>query len=193
MVGLFLIFTGFVSVASGEEPVRVSRDDCNLSFVVPKGVEYIEMRGVISAGEDECYVAFAYTGDLRVESVGNLPSTTEDWRAMTDFALTVKGISLVDSLAQIQSADGMLRKGLFKIISKEHVSLPGGDLYMFRFVAENSSKTMIDPREARGVVFVAGNNNRSIVFPFYSGWKLSGADKEREKIFRKLFSSIGFM
>lgn len=189
----FLFFMVFAGLVNSKEPGRILRDDCHLSFSVPKGVEYVEVDGAVATGKDECYLAFEYTGDLRIKLSGNMPAIPEDWRAMTDFSLTVKAVPVADSLAQLESADGVSQQGLFKIISREHVSLSGGDLYVVGYVATHPTKTMIKSNEVKGIIFVAGNNERSIAFPLYSGWRLSKVDKERERVLRDLFSSIRFI
>ncbi|TDQ97494.1 hypothetical protein [Paraburkholderia silvatlantica] len=182
----------WVGSACGKEAGRVSRDDCHLSFLTPKGVEYVEVDGVINTGKVECYIAFKYTGALRAKPSGRMPAVPEDWRAMTDFALTVKQTPVADSLAQIESTDGASQHGLFKMVSKEHISLPDGDLYIMSYAATKPTVNMANLNETKEMVFVAGNNARSIVFPLYSGNRLSNIEKKKESMFKSLFSSLHF-
>lgn len=187
-----LSFVTWASSAVGEESQRVLRDDCHLSFLVPKNVEYVEVDGAVLSGKDECYIAFKYTGDLRVKGFGRVPAMPEDWRAMTDFSLTVKAVPIANSLAQIESDDGAPQNGLFKVISQEHVSLRGGELYIVNYVAKNPTKNMVSKGETRETILVSGNSARSIVFQFYPGDRPGKAKKKKAQVFMDLFSSFQF-
>lgn len=68
--GSILCFMVFVCSASGKEPERVLRDDCHLSFVIPNGLEYVDVGHTIALGKDECYIPFLYTGKLRLKRTG---------------------------------------------------------------------------------------------------------------------------
>ena len=177
---------------SSKEPERVSRDDCHLSFLSPEGVEYIKVVGAFIAVNDECYIAFNYTGGLRVKPGRHMPAMPEDWRAMTDFALTVEKTPVTDSLAKIESADGAPQHGLFKMTSKDHVPLSGGDLYIVSYAATKPTANMIRFNETKEIIFVAGNNARSIVFQLYYGDRIYRAEKERGRVIRDIFLSLRF-
>ena len=184
-------FMAFVCAASGKEPVRVSRADCHLSFAIPNGFEYIDVKHPIMLGKDECYIPFLYTGRLRLKGTGAIPRMSDDWRALTDFSLTVEAVPVADSLAKIESARGAAQNGLFKMVSREHIRLSGGDLYIISYSAKKS--TAIDVGyQKRQLVFVAGDGARSTVFRLYYGNRTYKKGKEREREFRALFSSFHF-
>ncbi|WP_174972251.1 hypothetical protein [Burkholderia contaminans] len=181
----------FVCSANAKEPERVLRDDCHLSFSIPNGLEYVEVGRTITLGKDECYIPFLYTGKLRLKRTGPIPRMPEDWRALTDFALTVEAIPVADSLEQVESVDGAAQNGLFKMISKEHVQLSGGDLYIISYSAIKPTGTIIDYQNQQRV-FVAGNGARSTVFRLYYGDRTSKVGKERGHALKYLFSSFRF-
>lgn len=184
----FFVWAGVVK----SEPVeRDSVADCHLSFLAPSGLEYIELEGAIVLGKDECYLPFKYTGAMRSKLPGRIPSMPEDWRAMTDFSLTVEGIPLWENLNKIESNEGE-GGGLFKLIAKEHALLPGGDLYVLKYVAAAPTASMVKLRETRRLILVAGNDFRSVSYYLYSGGKLSAMEARREKAMRDLFASFHF-
>ncbi|WP_174970398.1 hypothetical protein [Burkholderia lata] len=115
----------------------------------------------------------------------------DDWRALTDFALTVEAIPVADSLAQVESADGAVQNGLFRVVSKEHVQLLGGDLYVISYSAIKPLGATIGYQKQQRV-FVAGNGDRSTIFRLYYGDRTSRVGKEREHAFKYLFSSFRF-
>ncbi len=184
-------FVGFVCSASGKEPERVLRDDCHLSFAIPNGLEYVDVGHTITLGKDECYIPFLYTGRLRLKRTGPMPRTPDDWRALTDFALTVEAIPVADSLAQVESAGGAAQNGQFRVVSKEHVQLSGGDLYIISYSAIKPTGTIIGYQKQQWV-FVAGNGVRSTVFRLYYGDRTSRVGKERGRALKYLFSSFRF-
>ncbi|WP_175730277.1 hypothetical protein [Burkholderia ambifaria] len=192
LLGLSIFgFMAFVGSASGKEPERVLRDDCHLSFAIPNGLEYVDAGHTIMLGKDECYIPFLYIGRLRLKRTGPMPRMPDDWRALTDFALTVEAIPLADRLAQVESADGAAQNGLFRAVSKEHVQLPGGDLYVISYSAIKPTGSVVGYQKQQ-LVFVAGNGTRSIVFRLYYGDRTSNVGKEREHAFKYLFSSFRF-
>jgi hypothetical protein len=186
------IFMAWVNSANARETERVQRDDCHLSFLAPANLEYVEVEDAIVTGKDKCYIAFKYTGNLRIKPNGHTPAMPEDWRTMTDFAITVKDTPLPESIAQVESADGAEQRGLFKLESKEHISLVGGDLYISRYSAIKPTKNMVNLHQTEKTVFIAGNNIHSVVFFMYSGNKLTKNDQEKANIFKDLFSSMHF-
>lgn len=187
-----LSFMSWIGSANGKEPKPVLRDDCHLSFLAPVDLEYIEVDGALTTGKDECYIAFKYAGDMRVKPSGRTPVMPEDWRAMTDFALTVKSVPLGEAIAQIESGDGAQQHGLFNLISKERIPLPGGDLYVLDYSAVNPTTSMIKLNQSKETIFVAGNNSQSLSFVLYSGDKLNDVGREKRKLFMGLFSSLRF-
>lgn len=194
---IFLVLSVFnfmvlASSADCKEPERVVRDDCHLSFLAPKRIEYIEMDGAQISGNNECYIAFRYTGNLKIKSRPNPPSTAEDWRWLTDFALTVKGESLGDSLAQIKSTEGLEQAGMFNLVSNEHFGVPGGEVYILHYSAVKPTKDMLRLNEAEETIFAAGNNFRSASYIQYTGVKMTKKDKEKATLYRSFFSSFGF-
>ncbi|WNC89833.1 hypothetical protein RI103_00275 [Paraburkholderia sp. FT54] len=138
-------------------------------------------------------MAFKYTGDMQTKPVGHIPAAPEDWRAMTDFSLTVKNISLLENLAKIESGDGAQQHGIFHLVSKKHIVLPGGGLYVLNYSAIKATANMKKLRQLKEMVFVAGNSVRSISFFLYSGNQLSGMEKMKNKMFMDLFSSFQFL
>lgn len=181
----------FVCVASGKEPERVSRADCHLSFAVPNGFEYVDVKHTITLGKDECYIPFLYTGRLALKRAGAIPRMSDDWRALTDFSLTVEAVPVADTLTKIESTAGAPQNGLFKMVSREHIRLSGGDLYIINYSAKEP--TAIDVGyQKRQLVFIAGNGAHSTVFRLYYGNRTYKVAKERERAFRGLFSSFRF-
>ncbi|MBC8726694.1 hypothetical protein F6X37_35985 [Paraburkholderia sp. 31.1] len=178
--------------ANAKESEGVTRNDCHLSFLVPTNLEYVEVEDAITTGKDECYLAFKYSGDMRIKPEGHVFSVPEDWRAMTDFALTVKSIPLLENIAQIESDDGAKQHGLFKLETKEHIPLPGGDLYISKYSAVKPTQKMVNLHQLEETVFVAGNSVHSVAFFLYSGSRLTKKDREKVMIFRDLFSSFRF-
>ncbi|VWC90290.1 hypothetical protein BLA18112_03267 [Burkholderia lata] len=180
-------FMIFVCSATAKEPERVLRDDCHLSFSIPNGLKYVDVGRTITLGKDECYIPFLYTGKLRLKRTGPIPRMSDDWRALTDFALTVEAIPVADSLEQIESVDGAAQNGLFKVISKEHVQLSGGDLYVISYSAIKPTGIIIGYQNQQRV-FVAGNGDCSTVLRLYYGDRTSRVGKEREHALKYLFS-----
>ncbi|CAM2164213.1 Transmembrane protein [Paraburkholderia sacchari] len=195
-IALFVLgilgFVACVSSVSGKEPGRVLRDDCHLSFLVPNGLEYIEMDDFQVAKNDECYIAFKYVGDLKIKSRPDPPSTAEDWRWLTDFALTVESTSLDEGLAKIKSAVGLEQNGMFRLVSNEHFLVPGGEMYVLHYLAVKPTKNMIRLNEEGVMIFIAGNDSRSVSYVQYTGGRLREKDKKKAAIYRNLFSSFRF-
>ncbi len=188
-----LSFVACTSQAVGREPGRVSRNDCHLSFVPSDNLQYIEVEDTVTTGNDECHIAFKYTGDMRVKRSGRRPAMPEDWRAMTDFSLTVTSIPLPKKLAEVNSDAGAQQHGLFELASKEHIQLSRGDLYILQYSAKKPSTNMIKLNESREIVFVAGNETRSVAFALYSGGRPTIKNSKEEKIIKDLFSSFIFL
>lgn len=186
-----LCFMAFVCSASGKEPERVLRDDCHLSFAIPNGLEYVDVGHIIALGKDECYIPFLYTGKLRLKRTGPMPHMPDDWRALTDFALTVEAIPVGDRLAQVESVDGAAQNGLFRAVSKEHVQLSGGDLYIISYSAIKPTGAIVEYQKQQWV-FIAGNGARSTVFRLYYGDRTLKVGRERARAFNYLFSSFRF-
>lgn len=189
--GIFALAVA-MTIANGKEPERISRDDCHATFLVPNGLEYVEMNGAQISGNNECYIAFRYTGDLKTKSRPNPPSTTDDWRWLTDFTLTVKGKSLGDSLAQIKSTEGLERPGMFNLISSENFQIPGGEVYVLRYLAARPTKNMLRLNEIEETIFAAGNDSRSVSYIQYTGATMTKKDKNKAALYRSLFSSFNF-
>ncbi|WP_155623358.1 hypothetical protein [Burkholderia diffusa] len=179
------------SFAGAREPERILRDDCHLSFVAPKGLEYVDVGQSITSGRDECYIAFLYAKRLRLKRTGPMPPMPEDWRALTDFVLTVQAIPVADNLAQLESDNGAVQQGLFRLVSKEHLQLLNGDLYVMSYSAVKPTTAMIGYAKQQ-LVFVVGNDAHSTVFRLYYGDRSSKAGKKGERAFRDLFSSFRF-
>jgi hypothetical protein len=190
-LGIFAFMVAMIA-ANAKEPVRISRSDCHATFLVPNGLEYVEVNGIPTAGDDQCYIAFNYTGDLKIKSRKNPPSTAEEWRWSTDLALTIKGVPLAENLAKIDSDDGARQHGLFNLASKEHFLVPGGEMYILRYSAVKPTRDMLRLNEAEETIFTAGNNFRSVSYIQYTGAKPSKKDKKKTALYRSLFSSFGF-
>ncbi|MDY7790577.1 hypothetical protein [Burkholderia ubonensis] len=79
----------FVNVARTGEVGRIFRDDCRLSFLARPGLEYVEVDGATISGNDACYIAFKYTGNLKLKSAEYSPAMPDDWRALVDVVITV--------------------------------------------------------------------------------------------------------
>ncbi|MFX1735295.1 hypothetical protein PXJ20_01575 [Paraburkholderia sp. A1RI_3L] len=179
-----------ITVANGKEPERISRDDCHATFLVPNGLEYVEINGAKISGNNECYIAFRYTGDLKIKRRPNPPSTADDWRWLTDFVLAVKGKSLGDSLAQIKTSEGLERPGMFNLVSNEHFQIPGGEVYVLRYSALKPTKNMLRLNETEETIFAAGNDSRSVSYIQYTGARMTKNDKAA--LYRSLFLSFSF-
>ncbi|MDN7929665.1 hypothetical protein QZM52_00030 [Burkholderia metallica] len=192
LLGLYVFgFIAFVGSASGKETERLLREDCHLSFVIPHGFAYVDVGHVITLGKDECYIPFLYTGKLRIKRTNPMPRTPDDWRALTDFALTVEAISVADSLAQVESAYGAAQNGLFRMDSKEHIQLSGGELYIISYTAIDPVGSIAGYQNQQQV-FVAGNGARSIVFRLYYGDRTLKVGRERGRALKYLFSPFRF-
>lgn len=189
---IIFIFMSLTNLTNAKETTRVQRDDCNLSFLSPANLEYIGIDDPIVTGKDKCYIAFKYTGNLRIKSDGYIPAMPEDWRAMTDFSLTIKNIPLPEEITEIESADGAEQNGLFRLKAKKHIPLVGGDLYILRYFATKPTKNMINLHQTEKTVFVAGNNIHSTTSPLYSGKKPTKKELEKRRVFMDLFSSFQF-
>ncbi|WP_143136726.1 hypothetical protein [Burkholderia ubonensis] len=187
------LLLGFqAGIVYAEATDRVFRDDCHLSFIAPDGLEYVEVDNQIATGDDVCYMAFKYTGALKLKSVGNPPAMPEDWRMLTDFAITIKRSSLSESIDEIESPGGGGQYGVFGLKLKSHIKIKGGDLYIFSFFAKNPTSTMIRLRQVKETIFVAGNDKYSASYLLYSGEKLVWREKARDEALRSLFSSFEF-
>ncbi|WP_204384352.1 hypothetical protein [Burkholderia sp. MS389] len=150
------------------------------------------MKHTIALGKDECYIPFLYTGRLGLKRTGAMPRMSDDWRALTDFSLTVEAAPIADSLTKIESVGGAAQNGLFKVVSQEHIRLSGGDLYIISYSAEKSAAIDVGYQK-RQLVFIAGNDARSIIFRLYYGNRTYKIDRERERVFRDLFLSFRFL
>lgn len=129
-LGIYVLMV-VTAAANGRELERISRHDCHAVFLVPNSLEYIKVDSAKISGNDECYIAFRYTGDLKIKSRTNPPSTAEDWRWLTDFFLTVKSVPLRESLTETESEDGAQQHDLFNLMSNEHFLVPGGGGYIY--------------------------------------------------------------
>src|SRR5262245_2323527 len=88
-----IALTSFLACAGQE---RVNRMDCGLSFVVPAGLEYIEVENPKLDRETACVIALKRPGAADPEPVGQ----PEGWREQVDFVLEVKKVSLEHLLSK---------------------------------------------------------------------------------------------
>ncbi|WP_244831115.1 hypothetical protein [Caballeronia sp. TF1N1] len=187
MKGIFLRVFGIFALivattaASAKGPERISRGDCHATFIVPNGLEYVEVDGIQISSNDECHIAFRYTGDLKIKSRAIPPPTAEDWRWLTDFALSVKREPLEDRLAQIKSTDGLEKPGMFNLVSSEHFEIPGGEVFILRYSAIEPGKAMLRSNEPEETIFAAGNSSCSISYIQYTGLKMTKKDNEKSR------------
>jgi hypothetical protein len=186
------VLTIVMAAANGKQPERISRDDCHTVFLVPNGLKYVEVNSAQISGDTECYIAFKYTGNLKI-SRSNAPSTAEDWRWLTDFALAVRSTSLAENLAQIKSTEGLEQPGMFKLVSREHFGVPGGEVYVLHYTAVKPTKSMLRLNQTEETIFAAGNDSRSVSYVQYTGADTNKEDKQKAALYRSLFSSFRFI
>ncbi|WP_157381415.1 hypothetical protein [Burkholderia ubonensis] len=187
-----LMLRGFANVARAEGVGRIFRDDCGLSFLAPPGLEYVEVDGVMAAGNDACYIAFKYTGNLKYKSTEYSPAMPEGWRAMVDLVITVKHRSLGDGIEGIESPGGGAQHGIFDLASKDHIEIGGGDLYVFVYSAKNPTPSMIRLGQSRETILISGNDEFSVSYYLYSSERLMGRKKKMNEVLRNLFLSFQF-
>ena len=74
---------------------KVTRTDCEVSFVVPKQLEYIEVQSPNLRERTACFIAFKRA---RPPESKPLAGQTEGWREQIDYAIEVKRMSIDDNL-----------------------------------------------------------------------------------------------
>jgi hypothetical protein len=191
LILLALIFISNEDVVHAEVLNKVIRNDCHLSFSVPKGIEYVEVDGAIVEGDDLCYLAFKYTGSLRDRPIKGVPPMSEDWRAQADFVVTVKEIPMDVRLRQIESPDGGGQSGIFSMVAKSHIGLEGSGFYVFTYSAIKPTESMNRLRQFDEIIFLVGDDSRSALYYLYPS-RMDMNEKLKMEIMRSLFLSFRF-
>ena len=168
---------------TGEE--RITSTRCRISFVEPDGAEYQEFVGLDKL-VDGCVLPFMYTGALKRPH----RPTEGDWREMSDFGIEFEKISLNEQIKKFKSEEPSYYPGRFRLISKEHLKVEGGDVYVYRYSAIKPTKHLYDNWLS---IYIAGNKSYSAIYFLnpMRGWSKRRLDKEI-KIIGDLFSSFRF-
>ena len=192
MAGLFsmLGWVGINNVYAAENQ-RINKEYCHVSFVAPALVDYVEIPDDIYLGDNVCYLPFIFTGPLKQKRV-DMPGTLQEWRASTDFVVTIRRVPLTEALNQIEAPDGGAQSGLFTLVSKTRTELSGGDLYTLHFKATKPTENMKLLKTYALTIYVLGNSKYSATFYAYLSEK-NPRRMMRQRTYRELFSSFSFL
>ena len=168
-----------------------TRAKCQLSFVEPDGVDYIDMTEA-EAPREGCILGFAYTGALKVSELDKIATSMDDRRIGTDIFIEFEETPLSERIKKIE-ADGYDPK-LYHLASKKHYTVEGGEVYIFKYAARNPKELMRRYGDSWDeLIFIAGNESYSAIYYSspYKGWPKWKQDKQT-KIIEDLFSSLKF-
>jgi hypothetical protein len=180
-----------IGTACAAQKERINRDDCHVSFLVPTYLEYVEVKDVVTPGDDVCYLAFIFTGPLKWKH-GNMPGVPEDWRSLTDFSVTIERRPVADVLITIEAPNGGAQSGIFKLMAKQRTELPLGNLYTLTYDATKQTAITRSLKTNALTIFVLGDTTYSATFYAYP-WEKDPQRLLRKSTYQKLFSSFSFI
>ncbi|WP_154677868.1 hypothetical protein [Paraburkholderia nodosa] len=192
MAGLFAFF-GWMTISSAYavEGQSVAKENCHVSFTAPAFLEYVEIPDDIYLGNTVCHLPFTFTGPLKWKH-GDTPGLLEEWRALTDFSVTIERLPLTEALKKIEAPDGGAQSGRFTLISKKQTKLSSGDLYTLTFNATKPMKSTRSLETNALTIFVLGDGKYSATFYAYP-WGKDPKRLMRQRAYQDLFSSFSFL
>ncbi|MGY0653012.1 hypothetical protein ACW7GZ_14355 [Luteimonas sp. A537] len=201
---LHLSVPALLSVASltaCAEQHRIVLNDCRVSFIVPKNLDYIEIEGATLEDDVNCIIAFSKSVQTSSPSTVGQP---EGWREQTDYVIEVKRVSLTSASLDYSltpggdeayklDESGATRGPLeMRLASLETFQVANGTGLIANIEILDRPRNMADRGVDGQVVYLVGNKALSANYALWPSSSNEEAQRELDAM-TSLFKSFSFL